>query len=167
MGPALLPTSPRCSSERADDPQGRRGRLPSGRSLVNVGDGDFILRAKRVPDGELARRPSHPQYSTSGAEVVPRPRDWSGVAMVTATGTSASRDQPTVPTGRRPDAVSKSRVDSKVGFCYYDFRRHGIKVLQTRTTFPRPADTRTTFTSGWACRRDGTTSTRSSSRPDH
>lgn len=99
--------------------------------LVNIGEGDFILRAKRDPaDGEWFVEQAIP-YSEDGATLIPTPARlvWGGdghehwhVKRVATNRLVRLADDGT-PSG-------KSWVDSKVGFCFYDFIRHrrvGIK----------------------------------------
>jgi hypothetical protein len=94
--------------------------------LVNIGDGDFILRAKRDPGSGRWAVDQVVPYSESGAEVVPSPARlvWGGdghehwhIARV-ATNRLYRLDDHGQP------ITSHSWADSKVGFCFYDFIRH-------------------------------------------
>ena len=89
--------------------------------LVNVGDGDFVLRATRDDGGWEVDQDV--QYSEAGAKVVRTPADlvWGGdghdhwhVRRV-----AINRLLPLDADGR-VSAGSKGWPDAKVGFCYYD-----------------------------------------------
>jgi hypothetical protein len=89
--------------------------------LVNVGEGDFVLRATR--DHERWEVDQDIQYSESGAKVVRTPADvvWGGdghehwhIRRI-----AVHRLLPLANKGEvRPDA--EGWPDAKVGFCYYD-----------------------------------------------
>ncbi len=91
-------------------------------TLVNVGAGDFVLRATREPGGSW-KAEQDVQYSTSGAKRVSvvAPLAWGGdghehwhivrVASVWLVPLDAKG---------RPVGNSKDRIDSKIGFCFYD-----------------------------------------------
>ena len=92
--------------------------------LVNIGDGDFVLRATR--EDETWAVVQDIPYSTSGAEVVPVSASlvWGGdghdhwhVKRV-AVNTLVPLDEK-----GRPAADEDGWLDSKVGFCFYDFSR--------------------------------------------
>jgi hypothetical protein len=92
--------------------------------LVNIGKGDFALRAKRVDDDWRVEQDVY--YSTSGAKVVPTPARliWGGdghdhwhVERI-----AINRLVPLPATGRAPSRA-EGRADAKVGFCFYDFSR--------------------------------------------
>jgi len=91
--------------------------------LVNIADGDFVLRAKR--DGGVWHVEQDIQYSTSGAKpvTVPARLVWGGdghhhwhIARV-ATSRLVRLDS----TGRADPRGGL--IDSKAGFCFYDFSR--------------------------------------------
>ena len=114
--------------------KGRRWELAFTSILVNVGDGDFVLRAKRTGDGEW-QADQVVEYSTSGAKVVATPAEltWGGdghdhwhIARV-----ATNRLVRIAPDGEpSPKTVG---VDTKVGFCYYDFK----KILKKGPSEPR------------------------------
>lgn len=93
--------------------------------LVNIGDGDFVLRATREDEGPWMVEQDVP-YSTSGAEIVPTDARlvWGGdghdhwhverVAINWLVPLDARG---------RPVGEAEELVDSKVGFCFYDFSR--------------------------------------------
>jgi hypothetical protein len=93
--------------------------------LVNLGKGDFVLRATREP-GSTWSAEQDVQYSTSGAKPIPvdSPLAWGGdghehwhiqrVASVWLVPLDASG---------KPASDSKERIDTKIGFCFYDFTR--------------------------------------------
>ena len=92
--------------------------------LVNIGKGDFALRAKRAGDDWRVEQDVY--YSTSGAEKIPTPARliWGGdghdhwhVERI-----AINRLVPLTPNGRAP-ARTEGRADAKVGFCFYDFSR--------------------------------------------
>jgi len=99
-----------------------RWRIRFNTIIVNVGEGDFILRAKRTVRGGWEAEQDIP-YSEEGAKQVPiRARlVWGGdghdhwhverVAVV--------RLVPLTPDGRVVQGA-KSLIDTKVGFCFYD-----------------------------------------------
>ena len=91
--------------------------------IVNVGDGDLLLRATRDEGGEWSAEQLVP-HSTSGAEVVPlgpAALAWGGdghdhwhVARVASVWLA--------PFGAdgKPTRGDRSRIDTKIGFCFYD-----------------------------------------------
>jgi hypothetical protein len=92
--------------------------------LVNVGDGEFLLRAKRKGDGPWHVEQDIP-YSTSGAKQVPLRTSlvWGGdghehwhVPRV-ATNVLVRLDKQGRP------IPGESWNDAKVGFCFFDFSR--------------------------------------------
>jgi hypothetical protein len=93
--------------------------------LVNVGDGDFILRARRFGEREW-QVDQVIEYSEGGAEIVPAPDArlaWGGdghdhwhISRVASNRlVRIDRNGSPVP--------EEGRVDTKVGFCYYDFKK--------------------------------------------
>jgi len=101
--------------------RGDKWEIAFASTLVNVGDGDFILRAKRGAD-ETWHVEQIVQHSTSGASVVSTPAElvWGGdghdhwhISRV-ATNRLVRLD----PSGKPID--EKGWVDSKIGFCFYD-----------------------------------------------
>jgi len=99
-----------------------RWRIFFNTNIVNVGKGAFILRSKR-PEGGNWRTEQDVPYSEEGAKTVPiqAPLVWGGdghehwhVIRVAAVSL--------VPLGPSGRVVSdaKPRVDTKVGFCFYD-----------------------------------------------
>lgn len=94
--------------------------------LVNIGEGDFILRATRESEDAPWLVEQDVPYSTSGAQVVPleTPLVWGGdghehwhIKRV-----AINRLVPLDGTGR-PDPDAAGWPDAKVGFCFYDFSR--------------------------------------------
>jgi len=92
--------------------------------LVNIGEGDFILRAKRDGSGDW-HADQVVEHATSGAEGIPTPADlvWGGdghdhwhIERV-ATNRLVPLDAEGEPMNRTVG------VDTKVGFCYYDFKK--------------------------------------------
>jgi hypothetical protein len=90
--------------------------------IVNVGKGDLLLRATRE-DGASWRAEQLVPYSKSGAESVPLPASlawggdghdhWHVVRVASVWLTALGKDG-------RPGARDKKRVDTKIGFCFYD-----------------------------------------------
>jgi hypothetical protein len=89
--------------------------------IVNVGESDFVLRATRETDGTWRVEQGIP-YTESGAEIVPTEATlaWGGdghdhwhVTRVAAVRLVALDER------GRPKA-EKGRLDSKIGFCFYD-----------------------------------------------
>lgn len=97
-----------------------RSRMFFSTTIVNVGKSDFLLRAIR--EGDAWRVEQGIPYSVSGAEIVPTKATlaWAGdghshwhVARVATTRL--------VPLAADGTAASvQGRIDSKVGFCFYD-----------------------------------------------
>lgn len=92
--------------------------------LVNVGEGDFILDGVRTGDDWTVEQVL--TYSTSGAEVVPTDATmvWGGdghehwhVSRV-----ASYRFEPVDAAGE-PLEGAEDRIDSKIGFCFYDSGR--------------------------------------------
>jgi hypothetical protein len=94
--------------------------------IVNVGDGDLLLRATREQGGEWRAEQLVP-HDVSGAEVMPLDASlaWGGdghdhwhvvrVASVWLTP---------LDTSGRAAIGDKSRIDTKIGFCFYDHTHH-------------------------------------------
>jgi len=90
--------------------------------IVNVGRGDFVLRATRLPGGTWSSE-QDVQYSTSGAKrvAIDAPLAWGGdghdhwhivrVASLWLVPLDASG---------RPTSESRELIDTKIGFCFYD-----------------------------------------------
>ena len=108
--------------------RGKEGRwtLSFDSTLVNVGDGEFLLRAKREGDSTRWHVEQDIPYSTSGAKAVPLRaglvwggdghEHWHVPRVATNRLVLLNRDGRPVP--------GKSWPDSKVGFCFFDFSRH-------------------------------------------
>jgi hypothetical protein len=120
--PDLVPSPPRKVHLRL---MNDRWSLAFDSILVNVGDGEFLLRAKRDGEGGKWRIEQDIPYSTSGAKPVPlRPSlVWGGdghehwhVPRV-ATNTLVRLD------GKRRPVKGESWTDSKIGFCFFDYSR--------------------------------------------
>jgi len=103
--------------------QAGRWHISFSSILVNVGDGDFVLRAKR--DGGDWRVEQLIPYSTSGSAVMPTRTSlvWGGdghnhwhVKRV-AINRLVRLDRK-----GRVD-IRSARIDSKIGFCFYDHTR--------------------------------------------
>jgi hypothetical protein len=119
--PDLVPSPPRLLHLRR-----RSGRwlLSFDSILVNVGDGDFLLRAKRDGDGKWHVEQDIP-YSTSGAKPVAL-----RTTLVWGGDGHEHWHVPRVATNRlvrldrngRP-VRGKSWTDAKVGFCFFDYSR--------------------------------------------
>ena len=129
--PPIRPSAHRCFRDLMPKPQfnvltqkvGERWRLRFSTTIVNVGEGDFILRAVRNLRGGWKAEQDIP-YSERGARRVRIPAQlaWGGdghnhwhinrVAVVTLV--PLTRDGDVEPGG-------KVFVDGKVGFCFYDF----------------------------------------------
>ena len=98
-----------------------RWRIFFSTFIVNVGEGDFVLRARRE-GGETWNVEQGIPYSGGGAEIVPTDArlvwggdghdHWHVVRVATV------RLVPLNEKGRPKD--EEGRVDSKVGFCFYD-----------------------------------------------
>jgi hypothetical protein len=111
-----------------------RWRIRFNTIIVNAGEGDFILRARRTVRGGWDAEQDIP-YSEAGANPVPtRARlVWGGdghehwhierVALV--------RLVPLTPDGRVLHGA-KPLVDTKVGFCFYDFHQELPSALAER-----------------------------------
>jgi hypothetical protein len=93
-------------------------------SLINIGDGDFVLRAERLVRGWEVDQDV--QYSESGAKVYKTPAllVWGGdghdhwhVQRI-AVGRLAPYEK-----GGKPPAATEGVSDTKIGFCYYDYGR--------------------------------------------
>jgi hypothetical protein len=93
--------------------------------LVNIGEGDFVLRATREDEGPWTVEQDVP-YSTSGAEIVPTKAQlvWGGdghehwhVERVAINWLVPLDER------GRPVAGAEELVDAKVGFCFYDYSR--------------------------------------------
>jgi Lysyl oxidase len=119
--PDLVPSPPRRVHLRR---MNGRWSLSFDSILVNVGDGEFLLRAKRDGNGKWQVEQDIP-YSTSGAKPVPlRPSlVWGGdghehwhVPRV-ATNELVRLDKKGRP------VRGESWTDAKVGFCFFDFSR--------------------------------------------
>jgi hypothetical protein len=114
---------------------GDRWRLRFSTTIVNVGDGDFILRAVRNVRGGWKAEQDIP-YSEQGARRVRIPAQlvWGGdghnhwhinrVAVVTLV--------PLAENGR-VEQGGKVYVDGKVGFCFYDFAQELPSAVAERT----------------------------------
>ena len=92
--------------------------------LVNIGDGDFVLRANRGPNGWTVEQDV--PYSESGGKVYRTPAAlvWGGdghdhwhVRRI-AVGRLVPLAQ-----GEKPPAAGQGWADTKIGFCYYDHSR--------------------------------------------
>jgi hypothetical protein len=121
--PDLVPEPP---DNLATKQVGGRWQVSFSTIIVNVGKGDLLLRATRAEDGAWSAEQLVP-HTTSGAEVVslgPASLAWGGdghdhwhvtrVASVWLT--------PFPPDGT-PDESDRSRIDTKIGFCFYDHTR--------------------------------------------
>ena len=118
--PDLMPAPPRDVHTR----RAQGGWFVSFSSiLVNVGDGEFLLRATR--DGRGWRVEQDIPYSTSGADAVSIDAQlvWGGDGHehwhISRVATNRlvrlnEKDEP---------GAGERRVDSKVGFCFFDFSR--------------------------------------------
>ena len=124
--PDIVPTPPEYL-QMFRKPQGR-WEIAFSSTLVNIGNGDFILRAKRDGDGAWHVE-QFVEHATSGAEVVPLPATlaWGGdghnhwhIARV------ATNRLVRLGADGKPLA-EKGRVDSKVGFCFYDHTKRLAK----------------------------------------
>jgi hypothetical protein len=104
---------------------GKRWNLRFSSILANVGKGDFILRATRDRGGIWHVEQDIP-YSKSGARTVPVPAQvvWGGdghhhwhIRRIAAVRL--------VPFGANGKVVftKKALIDSKIGFCFYDYSR--------------------------------------------
>ena len=106
--------------------------------LVNIGDGDFVLRATRgIRDWEVDQ---DVQYTESGAKIYRTPARlvWGGdghnhwhverIAVGRLAAFAADGSPPTDP--------RKGRADTKIGFCYYDYIRFLDDAAQN-ATYPR------------------------------
>lgn len=126
--------SPRLPDLAAEPPRNLETRLVNGRwhiafttIILNVGAGDFLLRASR--EGDQWRVEQGIPYTEGGAEVVPvnARLAWGGdghnhwhverVASVRL-GSTESRSL--------PEDGPRARIDSKAGFCFYD-HTHELK----------------------------------------
>jgi len=123
--PVGKPVLPDLSPSPSVDVQmrGQNGRwlIRFSSTLVNVGRGDFVLRAKRDANGRW-QVDQEVLYSKSGAQLVATPARviWGGdghnhwhIARVATNRL--------VPLGRHGVATEEGLVDSKVGFCFYDY----------------------------------------------
>lgn len=120
--PDLVPSPPfRVHLRRTNG----RWTLSFDSTLVNVGDGEFLLRAKREGEDSPWHVEQDIPYSTSGAKVVTlrTPLVWGGdghehwhVPRV-ATNRLVRLD------GKGRPVPGKSWIDSKVGFCFFDYSR--------------------------------------------
>ena len=99
-----------------------RWRVSFSTIIVNVGEGDLLLRATREDEGHWGAEQLVP-YSTSGADAVPLPASlawggdghdhWHVVRVASVWLTELGKDG-------QPLERDKSRVDTKIGFCFYD-----------------------------------------------
>jgi len=116
--PDLVPAPPRNLQTKVVN-----GRWHVGFStiVVNVGEGDFLVRGRRNGDGWQVEQGI--PYSVSGVEMVPvdAPLEWGGdghdhwhIQRVASVELVPLDDE------ERPVADGESRVDSKIGFCFYD-----------------------------------------------
>ncbi len=121
--PVLPDLMPKPQNNVLTQKVGDRWRIRFNTIIVNVGDGDFLLRATRNVRGGWAAEQDIP-YSVEGAERVPIRRArlaWGGdghehwhierVALVRL-----------VPLGAdgRVEPGAEALIDTKVGFCFYD-----------------------------------------------
>lgn len=92
--------------------------------LVNVGDGDFLLRAKRDDDGKWHVEQDIP-YSTSGAKTVPLPAPlvWGGDGHNHWHVPRVATNQLVRLDGKGRPVRGQSWTDAKVGFCFFDYSR--------------------------------------------
>lgn len=120
--PDLVPSPPRKVHLRG---QNGRWTLSFDSTLVNVGSGDFLLRAKRDGDSGKWRVEQDIPYSTSGAEPVLLRATlvWGGdghehwhVPRVATNRLERLDDE-----GRPVPGLSWS--DAKVGFCFFDYSK--------------------------------------------
>jgi len=104
---------------------GKRWNLRFSSILVNIGKGDFVLRATRAKDG-VWHVEQDIQYSKSGAKPTPVPAQvvWGGdghhhwhIKRI-----AAVRLVPYSSNGKVA-FTKKALIDSKIGFCFYDFSR--------------------------------------------
>jgi hypothetical protein len=125
VGKPLLPDiAPAPPQDAHISHEGGRWLIRFSTMLVNIGDGDFVLRATRG-----MRRWEVDQdvyYSDSGAKVYRTPADlvWGGdghdhwhVQRI-AVGILVPYDA-----NGGPPAAGEGRADTKIGFCYFDFDR--------------------------------------------
>ena len=154
----------RCPRRR-QDARIEAGRTASGRSrfttiLVNVGEGDFILRATRERYGDWDGRTGRRSTPTSGAEVVPLRRPtlvWGGDGHDHWHVERVARSKRLVRRRRGRQAEGRDgQVDTKIGFCYYDSHARRWTDAVQKAVYRRhePAGSRrTTAASGWGSRR--------------
>jgi hypothetical protein len=118
--PDLVPTPPEYLQMFRKE-GGQRWEIAFSSTLVNVGDGDFVLRAKRDAD-DVWHVEQIVDHSQSGASVVSTPAElvWGGdghdhwhISRVATNRLVRLDDR-----GRPVD--EKGWVDSKIGFCFYD-----------------------------------------------
>jgi Lysyl oxidase len=91
--------------------------------LVNVGDGEFLLRAKRPGEGAAWVVEQDIPYSKSGAKVMPLDMTlvWGGDGHNHWHVPDVATNQ-LIPLDAQGRAVAaKYRVDAKVGFCFFDY----------------------------------------------
>jgi hypothetical protein len=109
---------------------GRRGRwaIQFSSILVNVGVGDFILRAKRFDHGPWNVEQDVP-FSTSGAKVVPTNARvvWGGDGHNHWHISRVAVNELVPLDSRGKPAWTKKRADAKIGFCFYDFSKQLVR----------------------------------------
>jgi|SoiMethySBSTD1v2_1073268.scaffolds.fasta_scaffold27014_7 lysyl oxidase len=118
--PDIVPTPPEYLQMFRKE-GGKRWEIAFSSTLVNIGDGPFVLRAKRDGDGAWHVE-QIVEHATSGAEVVAVPAElvWGGdghdhwhISRV-----ATNRLVRLGADGKPVD--EEGLVDSKVGFCFYD-----------------------------------------------
>jgi hypothetical protein len=129
--PDIVPTPPeyvQLFRKASENGQGKgkqvKWQLAFSSTLVNVGDGDFVLRARRDPSNAWHVE-QIVEHSTSGADVSSTPArmvwggdghdHWHILRVATNRLVRLGGDGKPVP--------GKSWIDTKVGFCFYDHKK--------------------------------------------
>ena len=133
--PDIAPAAPQDAQITVED---GRALMRFSTMLVNIGDGDFILRATRAANGWKVDQDV--SYSESGAKVYRTPAKlvWGGdghdhwhVRRI-----AVGRLVPFERDGGDPPSEGDGWADTKIGFCYYDHSRLLDDAAQN-AVFPR------------------------------